>query len=337
MKYRFTQFMKMSLKIIKAGILDTIQDSGRFGYQSSGINPSGTMDRLSAQLANSLLGKQMDAPLIEMHFPAPTIEFEEATIICITGADFNPEINGAAIPNNQTIAVNKKAILEFKKAKRGALCYLSILQDLKLHKWLNSYCTNLKVEMGGYEGRSLKNGDVLQYAKVEAICNYLQDNNFKILPFKAEPNAETINNSIDVIKGNEWDWLTTESQQLFTREPFTISTLSDRMGYRLQGKVLEVKENQQLVSSAVNFGTLQLLPKGQLIVLMADHQTTGGYPRVGHVISAHLPRLAQMRPFESIMFQLADIETAEQNLIKQYHYLLSVQYASTFKLEKVLQ
>ena len=109
------------------------------------------------------------------------------------------------------------------------------------------------------------------------------------------------------------------------------------MGYRLQGEVLGVKEQQQLVSSAVSFGTLQLFPTGQLIVLMADHQTTGGYPRVGHVISAHLPCLAQMKPLDSIRFQLADLETAEQQLLQQHQYLLSVQHASTFKIEKALQ
>src|SRR3954454_22258047 len=101
----------MSLKIIKAGILDTIQDTGRFGYQSSGINPGGAMDRFSAQLANCLLGKLMDAPVIEMHFPAPTILFEEATIICIIGADFCPVINQVAIPGEQPVIVNKNAVL----------------------------------------------------------------------------------------------------------------------------------------------------------------------------------------------------------------------------------
>src|SRR4051794_38462631 len=116
----------MSLKIIRAGVLDTIQDTGRFGYQSAGINPCGAMDRFSAQLANCLLGKPMDAPVIEMHFPAPSIVFEAATIICITGADFCPVINEVAVPNDQPVAVNKDAVLQFKKVGMGARCYLSV-------------------------------------------------------------------------------------------------------------------------------------------------------------------------------------------------------------------
>src|SRR5690242_17051855 len=125
----------MSLKIIRSGILDTIQDTGRFGYQSSGINPCGAMDRFSAQLANCLLAKPMDTPVIEMHFPAPTILIQEATIICLTGADFRPVINQAAIPNEQPIAVNKNAVLEFKKRKTGARSYLAVLQDISLQQW----------------------------------------------------------------------------------------------------------------------------------------------------------------------------------------------------------
>ena len=218
----------MSLKIIKAGSLDTIQDMGRFGYQSSGINPGGAMDLFSAKLANCLLGKKIVAPVIEMHFPAPIIEFEKATIICITGADFHPIINQISIPINQPIAVNQNAILEFKKVKSGTRCYLSILQDLTIEKWLNSYSTNLKVEAGGYKGRSLKNGDVLQYPQEDVICNNLQLKEFKILPFKARPFNVPGKNCIEVIRGNEWNWLTAESQQLFTTKSFTISTLADQ-------------------------------------------------------------------------------------------------------------
>src|SRR4051794_1315160 len=107
----------MSLKIIKQGILDTIQDQGRFGFQHYGINPSGAMDRFSANLANCILGKEMNAPLVEIHFPGPSILFEEATIICITGADFSPVINHSSIDLNQPVVVNKNAILEFKQPK----------------------------------------------------------------------------------------------------------------------------------------------------------------------------------------------------------------------------
>src|SRR3954452_21918209 len=125
----------MSLTIIKEGILDTIQDRGRFGFQNYGINPGGAMDLFSANLANCLLGKETNSPVIEIHFPAASILFHEATIICITGADFSPAINNTSIQINQPVVVNKDSILELKKAKTGARCYLAILQHLYLPKW----------------------------------------------------------------------------------------------------------------------------------------------------------------------------------------------------------
>lgn len=327
----------MSLTIIKAGVLDTIQDEGRFGFQSSGINPGGVMDRFSAQLANCLLGKQINSPVVEIHFPASTFLFSEATIICITGADFYPVIDNAAIQLNQPVMVNKNTVLEFKKVKTGTRCYLSVLQEFSLKKWLNSYSTNLKAQAGGYDGRALRREDVLQYGRNEATDKYLQGKNFLMLPYKAEPFTETVTEHIELIPGNEWNWLTEKSQQVFQSKSFKVSAVADRMGYRLHGSPLKVKEQKQLVSSAVSFGTLQLLPNGQLIVLMADHQTTGGYPRIGHVISAHLPVLAQMKPNDALTFRMVDMETAEQKLLKQHQYLLSVHYASAFKIEKILQ
>lgn len=325
----------MSLKIIKAGILDTIQDLGRLGYQSSGINPGGVMDHFSARLANCLLGKEINAPVIEMHFPASAICFEEATIICITGADFSPAIDNYPVQLNRPIIVNKGALLEFRKPVLGRRCYLSILQSLQINKWLNSYSTNLKAEAGGFDGRCLRNGDVIKYDKNASVTGYLKERSFIILSWKADPSKEFSIDKIEVIEGKEWDWLTGESKQLFETRCFKISALADRMGYRLTGQQLQLKEQKQLVSSGVTFGTLQLLPNGQLIVLMADHQTTGGYPRIANVISAHLPFLAQMKPNDECVFRFIDIETAEQRLFKQHKYLLSVQHASSLKFKNL--
>lgn len=336
MRFNFFQLQKMSLKIIKAGILDTIQDGGRTGFQSSGINPGGAMDRFSAQLANCLLGKEMKA-VIEIHFPASIILFEIATIICITGANFSPLLNNISIPINQPVVVNRNSILEFRKVQFGARCYLSILQNLSLPKWLNSFSTNLRANAGGYEGRALQKGDVIQYTENEIISHFLGAKNVKVLPFKSKPFHKTTITRIEIIAGKEWDSLTEESRHLLETKPFKISKVADRMGYRLQGESLQLKEQKQIVSSAVSFGTLQLLPNGQLIVLMADHQTTGGYPRVGHVISAHLPLLAQMKPYNEFTFTMVNIETAEQKLLEQHKYLLSVRWASAFKIEKILQ
>ena len=322
----------MSLQIIKAGILDTIQDQGRYGYQHLGINPCGAMDRYSAQLANALLGKDLNSSVIEMHFPAAKIMFEKETIICITGADFSPTINKKKIPVGQPLAVNKNTELNFDKKLSGARSYLSLLHDFNLDKWLNSYSTNLVAGAGGYKGRALKKGDVLNL-KNNFEYKYLpEEKYYALLPWKATESI-SLKKEIRFLRGNEWDWLTDDAMNIFTEDNFQITANSNRMGYRLKGNILYVKEEKQLISSGVTFGTIQLLPDGHLIVLMADHQTTGGYPRVGHVISADLPLLAQCNSADEIKFSEVENKVAEQELIKQQRNLLHIQTASKFKIE----
>src|SRR5690349_13433470 len=145
----------MSLRITRQGVLDTIQDLGRFGHQHLGINCNGAMDKFSMQLANALVGKSLNEPVLEIHFPSSQILFEKETIICITGADFFPTVNDHPIPLHHPIVVSKKSLLKFEKLQSGARCYLSILNEFKLDKWMNSYSTNLKANSGGFQGRNL--------------------------------------------------------------------------------------------------------------------------------------------------------------------------------------
>jgi antagonist of KipI len=325
----------MSLTIIKTAILDTIQDTGRYGFQGSGINPGGVMDSFSGRLANCLLGKDMDSAVIELHFPAAEIQINAAAIICITGADFSAMIDDNSIPSNQPVAVNKGSVLKFTKVIKGSRCYFATVQNFHLTKWLNSYSTNVKAEAGGFEGRALRHGDVIGFEKNEAIANYLVGKKFLPLPWKALRAAETSTTWIELIPGPEWHWLDEDSRHSICSNSYKITTVADRMGYRLEGLQLKLKEQKQLVSSGVSFGTVQLLSNGQLIVLMADHQTTGGYPRVANVISAHLPSLAQMQPNEELRFKLTSINQAEQKLLQQHNHLVSVQHASSLKLKNL--
>lgn len=334
MRYNSIQLQKMSLKIIKAGILDTIQDTGRNGWRHLGINPSGTMDRFSAALANALLGKKLEAPVIELHFPASAFVFQKKTIACLSGADFSATINDHDIPLNQPFLVNENALLKFNHLIAGAHGYLSLIHDLQVDEWLHSASTNLKAGAGGWKGRKLSKEDIIPYKeKIDLAAIPLKDP-VRILLWKAAP--QKINNTISCIKGNEWDWLTPGAQANFQNKGFSISNLSDRMGYRLYGEELEAEKTEQLISSAVDFGTVQLLPNGQLIVLMADHQTTGGYPRLAHVSSPSLPSLAQSKPGDEIRFRFINQQAAEDNLMKQQKYLEQLQNACKLKIEKLL-
>lgn len=340
----------MSLKVIKAGILDTVQDNGRYGNQHLGINPSGAMDRYAMQVTNMLVGNNPLEAIIEMHFPAAVFMFTQPALIALGGADFSASINGEPVSHLHPILVGKNDLLQFHKPVKGARSYLAVAGGLASNKWMNSNSTNLKAKAGGYAGRSLRKDDELLYKQPLSFSFYKED--FNVLPWKADinflPVSPLFNQQLEeagqyradeslevlVLPGNEWEQLTFESKENFMMTSFVITRQSDRMGYRLNNMPLHSLSTAEVISSAVSFGTIQLLPDGGLIVLMADHQTTGGYPRVGHVISAYHSRLAQVKAGDKINFRLTDLQTAEDLLIKQQQHLLQLQNACTFRLQE---
>jgi antagonist of KipI len=321
----------MSLRITRAGILDTIQDLGRWGYQSLGINPGGVMDGYSAQLCNILVGNEFNCPVIELHFPASTILFDKPAMISIGGADFDPVINDRPVPMYQPILINKNVQLRFLKKKKGARSYLAV-KGLAVHLWLNSASTNIKIPAGGYQGRAFKKGDVLELNDTDSYETHLGEDAYLLLPWKADHRFNNENKEVYVIPGNEWNVLDEAAKTSFLDTEYRISNSADRMGYQLEGAKILLQKREELVSSGVGFGTVQLLPNGQLIILMADHQTTGGYPRLAHIISAHLPLVAQKGPGEKLTFRMVNIKTAEDLFIEQQQHLLQLQNACKFRL-----
>jgi antagonist of KipI len=314
----------MSLTIIKPGLLDTIQDMGRYGYSHWGINPGGVMDSYAAKVGNMLVGNTTSEAVIEIHFPGAQILFNQNALIAATGADFSPTLNDQPLPLWQPIVVRKNTVLQFPKLKFGSVCYISIHGGLHVDKWLGSYSTNLKANAGGLSGRQLKKNDEIFFNENAIYFAGLlkEENNLQILPWKADiKNVYQFPHEIFMIKGNEWEELSGNAQYDFIENNFIIHPSSDRMGYQLRGTALQMNKKFELISSGIDFGTIQLLPDGQLIILMADHQTTGGYPRIGHVISAHLPKLAQLRPSDCIQFKLVNMNLAEEIFFQQHQDL----------------
>ncbi len=328
----------MNLRIIKSGVLDTIQDLGRYGWQHIGINASGSMDRFSAEIANALVGNDPAQPVLEMHFPAASLFFEQPSLISICGANFSAALNGEPIPSCQPVLVNKYSILQFERLTHGARAYVAIGGGMKISKWLNSYSTHLKANAGGHAGRPLFTDDEIRLNSPIDWQPYLAQQEFRILPWRAsdrwekEPTEE-----IYILQGREYSGLTELSQLVLTGKPFALTPQSDRMGYRLQGDPLEMQNKEEMISTAVTFGTMQLLPSGQITILMADHQTTGGYPRIGHVISAHHSRLAQLAPGAKLHFKITDHASAEDLFMKQQKHLQQIRYACELKLEQFVR
>jgi antagonist of KipI len=208
-----------------------------------------------------------------------------------------------------------------------------------MDKWLGSYSTNLKAGAGGWHGRPLKKGDELPFKEntIYFAGMLKEESNFEVLPWRVNTEKTyRYPHEVGFIPGNEWDMLSFASKNNFLENNFLVHPSSDRMGYQLSGPSLVAEKRIELVSSAVSFGTVQLLPDGQLIVLMADHQTTGGYPRIAHVISAHLPKLAQLRPSDTIYFKLTDTATAEDLLLGQQKELHILQRACLDHLNELV-
>jgi len=330
----------MSLRIIKAGVMDTVQDAGRYGFRHLGINPSGAMDQYAMRLANILVGNKPDEAVLELHFPAASIFFEQPALIAITGADFTPTINAENIPLYQPILINRFGILQFEGIRSGARTYVSIRGGLTLTRWLNSFSTHLRANAGGYKGRSLAKDDEIDTPEPEPLLSKtLEKKEFLVFPWKVDPqNDQYKMREVFVLPGNEWDLLTNESKDKFLEQDYTITLNSDRMGYSLEStQSLAVVSKKEIISSAVSFGTVQLLPDGKLVVLMADHQATGGYPKLAHVISAHHSRLAQLKAGDSIHFQITELSQAEEMLFDQQQHLLQLENGCRYRLEQFLK
>lgn len=305
----------MSLTVRKPGLLDTVQDLGRHGYRHLGINPNGAMDRSAAAGANILVGNPTNTALLELHFPASTIHFDQPAVIALSGADFDPYLDDAAIPVNAALLVSAGTELTFRKRRKGARAYLAVHGGLAVPLWLGSASTNLKARQGGWKGRRLQAGDVIPFGKGRFQPTD-PDGSFRILipPVLMEHDAPE--NRILILPGPEWNQLGSGSAGML-EQAFNISPRSDRMAIILEGTPVHPDLQQEMLSGPVTFGTIQLLPDGKILILAADHQTTGGYPRIANVLSADLGRLVQRNPGETIRFEVTTPEEAQRLSAKQ--------------------
>ncbi|MGG9961915.1 biotin-dependent carboxyltransferase family protein [Ferruginibacter sp. SUN106] len=325
----------MSIKIIKPGVLTTLHDAGRSGHRGIGIGTGGAMDIFAMKAANYLCGNDDQQAVMETSFPAPEILFQQDAIISLAGADFAATINNTAIPVWKTILVKKGSLLQFKQPLSGSKLYLAVHGGWQAQQWLNSYSTHLKLAVGGYSGRALQKNDVINFRKHNFSFEANVILSHRISAYQLEKIYQPQNN-IRCIKGVEYDWLNETAKNNFEKNNFIISNQSDRMGLRLTGNTIMLQQTTELISSAVDAGVIQLLPDGNCIVLMADHQTTGGYPRIASVIKADLPKLAQLNPNNKISFAIITLKEAEDALISTQQILMEIKNGCQLYLEKYL-
>jgi antagonist of KipI len=295
----------MAIQILKNGIADTIQDKGRYGYQHLGIQANGFLDYQSARLANYIVGNPKDSPVFEIHFPASSFCFTRNYTICITGANFVPVLNEKSIAINTPIEVKQNDILQFLKPLEGRVAYIAIQGTIKEEAWLNSH---------SYFANSIQKDAQFEWeASPPMSKKMVQDNETNSSPIMNEIRSHVFSTGpLHFIPGPAWNDLTEASQKVFLSTEYHIGMQANRMGYPLKGALLQLNKPNQYLSAAVTRGTLQLLPNGGLMVLMANHQTIGGYANLGQIILVDLPRLAQASNQTSIHFMETTIDTAHK-------------------------
>lgn len=277
------------IKVIQSGFYTTIQDLGRFGYQHFGVSVSGVMDAFSAKMANALLNNNENDAVLEMTMTGGTLVFECATNICVAGGDMSPKLNDISFKNNVVIAVKTSDVLSFGKLMVGFRAYLAVSGGFQTEKIMNSRSLFPHIT----KQQKLSKNDELPILKAVRITTPSTS--------KIKQNLSLFSDvTLSVHKGPEFEYLSSEQQELLFAKTFSISKHNNRMAYQLE----EPFENQlkPIITSLVMPGTVQLTPSGQLIILMRDCQTTGGYPRVLQLTELSINKLAQKFTNQKIGF-----------------------------------
>lgn len=318
----------MSIEVIQPGFSTTVQDMGRYGYQKHGIIVGGAMDTVALRMANLLVGNQETEAVLEMTMKGPTLLFHDDLLIAISGGDLSVAIDGNPVSANRPVWVRKGSVLRFGHAQKGCRAYLAIAGGADVPMVLGSRSTNLRAAFGGLEGRPLQKGDRLPTKRagpysshlIQLLASRAGNESFRQANwFIAEPHAIPFQHEpvVRVVRGEQFANFTPKSRHRFFDLPYKVTPQSDRMGYRFSGEKLELASPADIISAAVSAGTIQVPPNGQPIILMADRQTTGGYPVIGCVITADLPILAQCKPGEKLRFREASLQEAHQALFMQ--------------------
>lgn len=303
----------MSLRFIKPGMQTSIQDIGRSGFMHQGISKSGAMDPLSLRLANWLVDNPLNQAAIEVTLVGPTIEFTQSLSIALCGAEFELELNGEPVFNNETFDVNAGDVLAFKRLRNGARAYLAIAGKLDVARFFGSQSTHLTARFGGFKGRQFEVDDVLE-------VHYATEVKKRTLPEAYRPTFSG-NYLLRCCAGIEEEHFDEKSLADFYEASYKISNDSNRMGLRLEGQPITRNAAIDIVSSGLVQGSIQVPPSGLPIISSVDGQTIGGYPRIANVISSDINILGQLKAGDKINCLKVSRDEAWQHL-KQKHAFL---------------
>src|SRR5262245_31770183 len=324
------------LQIIKPGLLTTVQDLGRWGFQSSGVPVAGPMDPRAHRLANALVGNKPDAATLEVTLVGPEVEFEDRRTVAVAGAEFAVTVDGRVQPSHQAFVVISGSCLKFGSRSRGSRAYLAISGGLTVPTVFGSRATHVVSGMGGFAGRALSAGDRIPLGdlatgptgddtidsprRIHVKLDPTDGLVFGNLLALSDPPAR-----IRVLPGPQHDRFVDDALETLQSAPYTIGKDSDRMGFRLQGPLLRHRLGADIISDATPLGVLQVPASEQPVLLMADRQTTGGYPKIATVITADIGVAGQLAPGDAISFDVCSRAEAIAALIAQERALMAVE------------
>lgn len=302
----------MSITVLDGGLLTTIQDLGRHGYQQFGVSVSGAMDPRACTIANILVGNKRNEGVFECTMMGPKLQFDVATNIAITGGSLFPLINNVPVADYRCIAVSRGDILTFGGLQTGARSYVSVAGGLDLPLVMDSMSTDMRAKIGGYEGRKLESGDMILLRKpsqgVMTMPSYWTISS-EIVPMPCY--------TLRVILGPQDDYFTQNGIMTFLSKPYTLTPQFDRMGCRLEGDVIEHVNDGNIISDGIAFGAIQVPSEGKPIIMLADRQTTGGYAKIGTVVTADFQILGQLKVGDKVRFVQVSVEEAQEAYLAQ--------------------
>ncbi|MGB8646466.1 MAG: biotin-dependent carboxyltransferase family protein [Anaerolineae bacterium] len=292
--------------VIDPGLFTTIQDLGRVGFQSYGVTPGGAMDPFALRAANALVGNAPGEAALEITLAGPRLSALEKCVIAVTGARFALTVDERPMPANTALFIRASATVQFGARQAGARAYLALAGGIDVPLVLHSRATDVRGQFGGLAGRALQGGDRLipRYATLRV------ERAGKMLPARVEAYVEQ-DTPIRIIRGPHLAYFADATIAALEGQTWQVSELADRMGLRLAGARLD-RAAGEILSCGVTRGAIQVPAGGQPIILMADYQTTGGYPIIATVIRADLPRLAQKTAGDTIAFIAVDVVHARQ-------------------------
>jgi len=305
----------MGFRVLKGGMLTTVQDFGRNGYQSQGFSVGGAMDVRSFKTANMLLDNPENEAVLEITLIGPVLEFTSSTIIAITGGDFSPTLNGEPVPMYTAVYVNKGDVLKFGSARTGTRCYVAFSGYLDIPVVMGSRCTSLKSKIGGFKGRKLEAGDYVSLRIKRQYLPFFLSRKLPVPDYDSDPGV------LRVVMGPQDSLFSKQGIETFLNSEYTVTSDFDRMGCRLDGPIIAPKKTSDIISDGIAFGAIQVPSAGKPIILLADRQTTGGYAKIATIVSVDIPKLVQKKTDQKIRFQTVTIQEAQKLYMEEIREL----------------